>query len=175
MWTVTRNYSYWFHLSCSILLSKFIRDGEVREEEACYKLSRHFVKALLICICYTYQSPIYRHFYHVYGILLVLYLPLIHRIDQAPPLLNRDRQRAQHSHSHSRLLLPLQKSGRITRVESPVLTLTAIHSQLVLDSCYHQTEHVSTDLWVLIPLSVCHHTLPRKEKWKKWAQWGLTI
>lgn len=48
-------------------------------------------------------------------------------------------------------------------IESPVLTLRAIHNQLVLGSCYHQTEHVSTDLWVLIPLSVCHHLCPRNK------------
>lgn len=112
-------------------------------------------------ICYTCQSCINRQcFYHVYGILLVLHLPLTHRIGQAPPLWNQDRQRAPHNHSHSQLLLPLQRSGKLTQVESLVLTLTAIHSRSVLGSCCHQTEHASTGLWVLILLSVGHHILP---------------
>lgn len=101
---------------------------------------------------------------HIYGNLLGLYLPLIHRTDQAPQLSNQDRQRVRHSHSHSQLLLPLQKSGRITRVVSPVPTPGAIHSRPVPGSCCHQTEHASTGLQGAILPLVGLHTLPKGEK-----------
>lgn len=103
-------------------------------------------------------------FNHGYGILLVLYLPLIHKIDQAPSLLNRGHQRAQHSHSHSQLPLPLRKSGTITPVASPVLTPTAIHSPLALGSCYRQTARVSKGPWAWIRLSGGRRTLPGRDE-----------
>lgn len=139
----------------------------VRSEKICYNVSSHLynflVKTVMLCICYTCQSWINRHFYHGYGILLVLCLPLIHW------LITSHRHgistpKSSRSHSHSQLLLPLGKSGRITWVMSPILILIVIYSRPVLSSCYHQTAHVSKSLWVWILPSVSHCTLSRGGK-----------
>lgn len=109
--------------------------------------------------------------------LLPRYLPQIHKIDQVSQLSYHDHQRAPHNHNHSLPLLQPRKSETLTQLDSRALPPGASHSLPELDSCYHQTEHVSTDLWAWFQLSADHHTLNRgnKKRTKKLIQSKLAF
>lgn len=94
-------------------------------------------------------------------------LPQIHKIDQVSQLSYHGHQRAPRNHNHSLPLPRPQKSETLSRLDSRALPPGASHNPPGPDSCYHQTEHVNTDLWAWFQLSAGHHTLNRERKKKK--------